>query len=361
MGNTPSTNNDNNPSGSQVTAEKQLPETSKEEPTKPVATGQPIKSSFHDFGSNSPFVGSPLLSHEEYKKIDGIEDIYYGNSQDGSLASSFNESEILDRLNSQRSSIVTVEPSYKNTNKIIHDFGSIGGIAPMTSVNAQDAKVKGIPTIITWSQGGNNVFVTGTFNDWKYNVRLSKSSNDFTTVIDLEPGTHKLKFIVDDEWKCSNDFSTATDPDGNLVNYLEVHEDDDCNSIEKESLDSSGFLSNTPPGEYTDEIPGYLLAYAHSLSVTESKLKDSISDDPFEHQECMAEEQPPTLPPHLEKVILNSSIVSKEDTSVLPVPNHVVLNHLYACSIRDGVMAVAGTTRYRKKYVTTVYYKPVII
>jgi hypothetical protein len=45
---------------------------------------------------------------------------------------------------------------------------------------------------------------------------------------------------VDDEWKCSNDFSTATDPDGNLVNYLEVHEDDDCNSIEKESLDSSG-------------------------------------------------------------------------------------------------------------------------
>jgi hypothetical protein len=63
----------------------------------------------------------------------------------------------------------------------------------------------------------------------------------------------------------------------------------------------------------------------------------------------MAEEQPPNLPPHLERVILNSSIVSKEDTSVLPVPNHVVLNHLYACSIRDGVMAVAGTTRYRKK------------
>lgn len=137
MGNTPSTNNDNNPSGSQAATEKQSSGTSQEKPTKPVATGQPIKSSFHDFGSNSPFVGSPLLSHEEYKKIDGIEDIFYGNSQDGSLASSFNESEILDRLNSQPSSVVTVEPSYKNTNKIIHDFGPIGGIAPMTSVNAQ--------------------------------------------------------------------------------------------------------------------------------------------------------------------------------------------------------------------------------
>jgi len=34
---------------------------------------------------------------------------------------------------------------------------------------------------------------------------------------------------------------------------------------------------------------------------------------------------------------------------VLPVPNHVVLNHLYTLSIRDGVMALGTTTRYRKK------------
>src|SRR4051794_16478771 len=140
MGNTPSTNNNDNPSESQEKSENHNGKSSgasQEEPAKPVATGQPIKSSFHDFGSNSPFVGSPLLSHEEYKKIDGIEDIFYGNSRDESLASSFNESDILTGLSSQHSSIVTVEPSYKNSNKIIHDFGSIGGLAPMTSVNAQ--------------------------------------------------------------------------------------------------------------------------------------------------------------------------------------------------------------------------------
>jgi hypothetical protein len=59
--------------------------------------------------------------------------------------------------------------------------------------------------------------------------------------------------------------------------------------------------------------------------------------------------QPPSLPPHLEKVMLNSQTVSDEDNSVLPVPNHVTLNHLYACSIKDGVMALAATSRYRKK------------
>ncbi|RIB10295.1 Carbohydrate-Binding Module Family 48 protein, partial [Gigaspora rosea] len=186
-----------------------------------------------------------------------------------------------------------------------------------------------VPTIITWSQGGNNVYVTGTFNEWwKRNIRLY-----FTTVLNLPPGTHKLKFVVDDEWKCSNELSTAIDPDGNLVNYLEVFEEGD--SMDQNGMNAGDLLSSTPPGEYTDEIPGYLLAYAHSHSL--------------ETRGGMIGEQPPTLPLHPGKGLLNSSAVSKEDNSVLPVPNHVVLNHLYACSIRDGVMAVAATARYRKK------------
>ncbi|KAH9931650.1 5'-AMP-activated protein kinase beta subunit, interation domain-containing protein [Epithele typhae] len=52
-----------------------------------------------------------------------------------------------------------------------------------------------------------------------------------------------------------------------------------------------------------------------------------------------------------------------DDASVLPVPSHVVLHHLSTSAIRNGVLAVANTTRYRKKrhcyqYITTVYYKP---
>lgn len=65
-----------------------------------------------------------------------------------------------------------------------------------------------------------------------------------------------------------------------------------------------------------------------------------------------------------------------DDASVLPVPSHVVLHHLSTSAIRNGVLAVASTTRYRKKvnscydflsfphadthlqYITTIYYKP---
>jgi len=47
-----------------------------------------------------------------------------------------------------------------------------------------------------------------------------------------------------------------------------------------------------------------------------------------------------------------------DDASVLPVPSHVVLHHLSTTAFRNGVLAMGNTTRYRKKYLTTIYYKP---
>ncbi|KAF8173433.1 hypothetical protein BJ912DRAFT_991972 [Pholiota molesta] len=38
-----------------------------------------------------------------------------------------------------------------------------------------------------------------------------------------------------------------------------------------------------------------------------------------------------------------------DDNSVLPVPSHVVLHHLCTSAIRNGVLAVANTTRGRRR------------
>ncbi|CEI92365.1 hypothetical protein RMCBS344292_06626 [Rhizopus microsporus] len=212
-------------------------------------------------------------------------------------------------------------------------------------------KAQGVPTIITWTQGGNNVYVTGTFNGWKHKIKLVKSTHDFNAVLELPPGTHRLKFIVDDEWKCSNDLETATDPDGNLVNYLQVMDEEEEERLgegEEDMVSSTESIDE----EYTNTIPPELLALSES---TESDGQRKSSTDWEKKQP-----QPPILPPHLDKVLLNSQTVSEEDNSVLQEPNHVTLNHLYACSIKDNVMALATTTRYRKKYVTTMYYRPAI-
>ncbi|KAI7853937.1 5'-AMP-activated protein kinase beta subunit, interation domain-containing protein [Circinella umbellata] len=208
--------------------------------------------------------------------------------------------------------------------------------------------IAGVPTMISWSQGGNSVYVTGTFNGWKHKIKLVKSTQDFATVLELPPGTHRLKFIVDDEWKCSNEMETATDPDGNLVNYLQVIDDENEDSIEElgggsgiDRVDTRS-RSSTPTSEYTSEIPPDLLALAQSLSTEEGQGENNANVE-------WDQQPPPSLPPHLEKVLLNSQNLSDEDNSVLPEPNHVTLNHLYASSIKDNVMALSTTTRYRKK------------
>ncbi|KAL0575346.1 galactose metabolism-related protein [Marasmius crinis-equi] len=42
----------------------------------------------------------------------------------------------------------------------------------------------------------------------------------------------------------------------------------------------------------------------------------------------------------------------------LPVPAHSVLGHLCTTAIKHGVVGMASTARYRAKFVTTIYYKP---
>lgn len=58
---------------------------------------------------------------------------------------------------------------------------------------------------------------------------------------------------------------------------------------------------------------------------------------------------PPTLPMFLAKSILNGNPPMRDDASVLILPNHTVLNHLATSSIRNGVLATSGTTRYKQK------------
>eukprot|EP00047_Mylnosiga_fluctuans_P018880 m.76173 g.76173 ORF g.76173 m.76173 type:complete len:231 (-) comp7852_c1_seq2:3243-3935(-) len=86
--------------------------------------------------------------------------------------------------------------------------------------------------------------------------------------------------------------------------------------------------SDTPPGHYSQIVP------------------DLSTSKP-----------PPSLPPHLLQVTLNSDAPSRDPTQ-LPEPNHVMLNHLYALAVKDSVVVLGATHRYRQKFVTTVLYKP---
>jgi hypothetical protein len=68
-------------------------------------------------------------------------------------------------------------------------------------------------------------------------------------------------------------------------------------------------LSKSPNGSYTDEIP---IRGLNSMSL----------------------EKPPYLPPQLLNIVLNKDTMPHNEPALLPEPNHVMLKHLYALSIR---------------------------
>ncbi|XP_034457173.1 5'-AMP-activated protein kinase subunit beta-1a isoform X2 [Hippoglossus hippoglossus] len=124
---------------------------------------------------------------------------------------------------------------------------------------------------------------------------------------------------------------------GTVNNIIQVKKTDfevfDALMVDSQKCSDMSDLSSSPPGPYHQD------AY---VPKQEEKFKS-----------------PPILPPHLLQVILNKDTGISCDPALLPEPNHVMLNHLYALSIKDGVMVLSGTHRYKKKYVTTLLYKPI--
>ncbi|KAL5994108.1 SNF1-related protein kinase regulatory subunit beta-3 [Asimina triloba] len=70
---------------------------------------------------------------------------------------------------------------------------------------------------------------------------------------------------------------------------------------------------------------------------------------------------PPTVPPHLQHTLLNFPTSREAYTGGLPLPQDVVLNHLYIENreVPRSVVALGITHRFRSKFVTVVLYKPI--
>ncbi|CAI5477026.1 unnamed protein product [Closterium sp. Yama58-4] len=155
---------------------------------------------------------------------------------------------------------------------------------------------QGVPTLITWTHGGNHVSVDGSWDNWTTRQVLQRAGKDFTIVKMLPPGVYQYKFIVDDVWRYAPDLPAVYDEMGNVNNVLEVQE------YVPENLDNvAGF---EPP-----------------------RSPVSSYNDPFPVPEDFAKE-PPLLPPHLQLTLLNVPVAGDAPTT-LPRPQHVILNHLY--------------------------------
>ncbi|CAH8634023.1 unnamed protein product [Heterobilharzia americana] len=220
----------------------------------------------------------------------------------------------------------------------------------------------------------------------------SSSKHNFYTIIDLPLGEHQYKFIVDGHWKLDQNQPVFTSPTGVQNNVIQVKESDFdvlaalshdmANSRGSGNEDRSSTTpavpfqtinegksdpplpdvdishvsgSGSPPGEYSRIVPATPLEALSLQGGSGGSLPSGAhnSNDPKKSL------TPPSLPPQLLQVILNRDTNVQCDPNLLPQPDHVMVNHMYALSIKDGVIVLSAITRYRQKFVSTVLYKPI--
>ncbi|KAF8009422.1 hypothetical protein BT93_J0420 [Corymbia citriodora subsp. variegata] len=182
----------------------------------------------------------------------------------------------------------------------------------------------GIPTIIAWQYGGNDVVVEGSWDNWGSRRRLQRSGKDHSILMVLPSGVYHYKLIVDGQWRYSPDLPHTTDEIGQVCNILKVDD------YVPEILDSVAEFEvpSSPDSSYSQVLPA---------------------------EEDFAKE-PVVVPSQLRVTVLDTE--NADETAPLK-PQHVLLNHLFLEKGRtpQSVVALGLTHRFQSKYVTVVLYK----
>ncbi|KAF2719866.1 carbohydrate-binding module family 48 protein [Polychaeton citri CBS 116435] len=318
--------------------------------------------------------------------------------------------------------------------------------AAFAAEQQQQAYAPTVPTTLEWDQGGDKIYVTGTFVQWERKFKLHRDKERpgvSVATLQLKPGTHHIKFLVDGDMQTSTTLPTTVDYTNILVNYIEVvapmpqargqakpaepmpipgaaitrgqaepTDEGSSRAVEPGLRDLEAAQRDAAHSEVHSHVSTNHHTQKHSYDQSPSPRSQNQPKHPTSQSQQQSQPQqqqqpqkqiqrqqqeprprytshipeyfhdldkyttpedesfqrasrvighlppPPSLPMFLSKSILNGTTPHKDDASVLIMPNHTVLNHLATSSIRHGVLATSGTTRYKRKFLTSIMYKP---
>ena len=94
-------------------------------------------------------------------------------------------------------------------------------------------KVEKVETKFEWREGGREVYVSGSFCDWKKFYIMTKDNDGiFHLTLSLPRGFHQYKFKVDDNWTYSKTHPKYED-NGNVNNFIDTTDYNNLNEYEK--------------------------------------------------------------------------------------------------------------------------------
>jgi len=250
-----------------------------------------------------------------------------------------------------------------------------------------NSNIKEIRTEFYWDEGGNNIYITGSFCDWKeFFLMEKKEKGVFNKVLMLQPGFYQYKFKVDDNWAYSKKQPKFEDSNGNVNNFIdttninindinnknknEVEEEikekkskdknNKNNNIKRNSSNNSlGLLNNV---EYSTYIPlkGEFNIKPLSLPglykthyILNEKKNKIIKERKFSQIEYVDQTN------NSIRSLSNSKYLENNELYVgFQNLYHIHSNHLHTKEIVDKKNAITSIiTRYRAKFSTFIYYK----
>ena len=247
-----------------------------------------------------------------------------------------------------------------------------------------EKNIKEISTEFYWDEGGNTVYITGSFCDWKeFFLMEEKSKGVFKKTIMLLPGFYQYKFKVDNNWAYSKKQPKFEDNNGNVNNFIdttqinletnkneveveikettlkEKNKKDNINIKRKSSNSSLGLLNNI---EYSTYIPlkGEFNIKPLSLPglykthyILNEKKNKIIKERKFSQIEYVDQTN------NSIRSLSNSKYLENNELYVgFQNLYHIHSNHLHSKKIVDSKNTITSIiTRYRAKYSTFIYYK----
>ena len=241
--------------------------------------------------------------------------------------------------------------------------------------NIDGEEITKLPVTFEWDNGGNNVYVTGSFCGWKQYFLMKKEENGkFVLNLNLPKGKYQYKFKVDEIWKYNDKFPIYND-NGNINNIIDTtnwqltsenvegnatrsstsnainNDNNDTNSKSKKNLKQNKnklfrqktYCTYIPK---RDEFNGKVIHMTFKSKSCLNINRNKIGNNKF----ILIRE----------KNILSDNISYKKiDVAQNTDIDHLNVNNLQFLKNRKNTSFIFSVPfRYRHKYATFVYYKP---
>lgn len=187
-------------------------------------------------------------------------------------------------------------------------------------LNATNESVKLVSVEIKWvdilNENIQKVSIIGSFSNWRNTIRLRPSAthpNEYVVAIRLPLGVHKLLYIINNEYRVSEQLPTATDQEGIFFNWFEVLDE----------LHLFNHSSNQPNRtNASTDYDANIIQNAGQFEINEIKKKSnsfltkiSKEEPNFEHVEYMDNDDSDDMQKDLQNELLHQNLQHQQQNT----------------------------------------------